>query len=263
MQLKSLGYRTDLIFAGFDAEIHDRGNHLVIRTPSNPGFYWGNFLIFDRPPQGGDVLNWPELFRQEIGAPPDVGHQAFGWDSAGDEPGEIQPFVDAGYTFIQSEVLTAQQVHPPRHLNSEAIVRPLVTQEDWNQAMENQIACREPVFEEAGYRIFKERQNTRYQAMAAQGLGNWFGAFLGNRLVADLGIFHNHTLARFQSVETSPEFRRLGIAGTLVYEASRYALEHYPIKTLVIVADQDSAPARLYASVGYRLAERQYGLERF
>lgn len=263
MQLKSLGYQTDLIFAAFDGEIRDRGDYLVIRTPSNPGFYWGNFLIFDRPPEAGDIQNWTAIFQQEIGTPPEVSHQTFGWDSPGDETGEIQPFIDAGFTFLQSDVLTAQQVHPPRHLNTDVTVRPLATQEDWNQAIENQIACREPVFEEAGYRTFKERQTTRYQAMEAQGLGNWFGAFVGDQLVADLGIFHNHTLARFQSVETLPEFRRQGIAGTLVYEASRYALKHYPIQTLVIVADHDSAPARLYASVGYRMAEHEYGLERF
>jgi hypothetical protein len=46
MNVKSLGYRTDLIFPTFDGEIIDRGDYLVIRTPKNPTFYWGNFLLF-------------------------------------------------------------------------------------------------------------------------------------------------------------------------------------------------------------------------
>lgn len=54
MQVRSLGYRTDLIFPAFDGQITDRGDYLVVRTPSNPTFYWGNFLLFDRPPGDGD-----------------------------------------------------------------------------------------------------------------------------------------------------------------------------------------------------------------
>jgi hypothetical protein len=45
MRIRSLGYRTDLIFARAHGQVANRGDHLVIRTPSNPGFYWGNFLL--------------------------------------------------------------------------------------------------------------------------------------------------------------------------------------------------------------------------
>jgi hypothetical protein len=39
MKVQSLGYRTDLIFPTFEGQITDRGDYLVIRTPSNPTFY--------------------------------------------------------------------------------------------------------------------------------------------------------------------------------------------------------------------------------
>jgi hypothetical protein len=42
----SLGWRSDLVFARFDGEVVDRGNHLLVRTPGNPTFWWGNFLLF-------------------------------------------------------------------------------------------------------------------------------------------------------------------------------------------------------------------------
>ena len=66
MEVRSLAYRTDLIFPTFDGEIFDRGNYLVIRTPSNPTFYWGNFLLFDQPPSKGDYSRWQEKFVEEI-----------------------------------------------------------------------------------------------------------------------------------------------------------------------------------------------------
>src|SRR3990172_6867910 len=62
MNPRSLAWRTDLIFPRFDGEILDRGRYLVIRTPSNPTFYWGNFLLFDGPPAPGDDEPWPPLF---------------------------------------------------------------------------------------------------------------------------------------------------------------------------------------------------------
>ena len=81
MHVKSLGYRSDLIFPSFDGETLDRGDYLVIRSPANPNFYWGNFLLFSQPPQIGYHVKWRELFVQEIGAPPLVEHQTFGWDT--------------------------------------------------------------------------------------------------------------------------------------------------------------------------------------
>ena len=108
MKVKSLAYRTDLMFPKFDGEITDRGDYLVIRTPANPTFYWGNFLLFKQPPGEGDYARWREIFAEEIGYPPEVVHQAFGWDKTEDDKGVIQPFLDNGYYLEHSIVLTAK-----------------------------------------------------------------------------------------------------------------------------------------------------------
>jgi hypothetical protein len=36
--------------------------HLVVRSPGNPMHWWGNFLIFDEPPQAGDGPRWEAAF---------------------------------------------------------------------------------------------------------------------------------------------------------------------------------------------------------
>lgn len=262
MDLKSLGYKTELIFPVYDGEIIDRGDYLVIRTPSIPDFFWGNYLLFKDPPRPGDIHLWRERFKEEIGKPPHVHHEVFGWDTTAGEIGAAEDFTSAGFTLMESAVLVAQDVHPPARPNEQVQVRPMVRDEEWQQALENQIDFREPGFAKGPFRDFKTRQFDRYRRMSADGLGDWFGAFLGDRLVADLGIFHNHEIARFQNVETDPEFRRQGIASALVYQATRYAQEHYGVDTLVIIADRDSAPARMYAGIGYQIAEFQAGLER-
>ena len=263
MNPRSLAWRTDLIFPRFDGEILDRGRYLVIRTPSNPTFYWGNFLLFDRPPAPGDEERWPRLFAEEIGAPPRVRHQTFGWDSPEGDAGAAHAFVARGFRLIHSSVLTASAVIPPPRAAADIAVRALESEDDWRQATENQIRCREQGHDEAGYRVFKEAEMRRYRTMALAGHGAWFGAFLDGALVADLGIFLIGDLGRFQTVETHPEHRRRGYAGTLVYRAARHALGQMGLGTLVMVADADSPAERLYRSVGFQPAEREVGLERW
>jgi GNAT superfamily N-acetyltransferase len=263
MIVKSLGYRTDLIFPAFDGEIIDRGDYIVIRSPANPTFYWGNFLLFSQPPQEGDFKKWCDLFAREIGAPPDFEHQVFGWDSPEAEEGITQPFLQAGFRRIRSVVMTSPELQSPARPSDLVSIRALKTESDWEKAVENQVVCREPEFGESEYRTFRSRQMNRYRKMAESGLGDWFGAFIDQRLVADLGIFHKGGLGRFQSVQTHPDFRRRGIAGTLIARAGRQAMVAYGLHTLVIVTDPDSGPERLYASLGFRQTEEQVGLERW
>jgi ribosomal protein S18 acetylase RimI-like enzyme len=261
MNVRSLGYRTDLIFPAFDGEIIDRGDYLVIRSPANPTFYWGNYLLFSRPPQEGDLRKWRDLFAREIGVPPGTEHQVFGWDSPEGDEGVIQPFLEAGFRLNQSVVMTGTELRRPARFSDLVSIRALKTESDWEKAVDNQVVCREPGEEEAGYRVFRQRQMDRYWKMVESGLGDWFGAFVDQRLVADLGIFHDEDVGRFQSVETHPGFRRRGIASTLIYRAGRQAMAEYGLHTLVIVAEQASSAARLYETLGFEPVEKQVGLE--
>jgi GNAT superfamily N-acetyltransferase len=261
MNVRSLGYRTDLIFPSFDGEIVDRGDYLVIRSPANPTFYWGNYLLFSRPPQEGDLRKWRDLFAREIGVPPETEHQVFGWDSPEGDEGVIQPFLQAGFRLNHSVVMTSTELRRPARPSDLVSIRALKTESDWEKAVDNQVVCREPEFEETGYRVFRQRQMDRYRKMVESGLGDWFGAFVDQRLVADLGIFHAEGVGRFQSVETHPGFRRRGIAGTLIFRAGRQAMAEYGLHTLVIVAEQASSPARLYETLGFQPLEKQVGLE--
>jgi ribosomal protein S18 acetylase RimI-like enzyme len=261
MELRSLGYRTDLIFPAFEGQIVDRGDYLVVRTPANPTFYWGNFLLFGQPPGRGDFERWRELFGREIGSQPLFVHQAFGWDSPEGEMGLSEPFLQAGFEPAQDVVLTAPGPRPPARPSTAISVRPLSSASDREQALELQVMCRDAGHEAGGYRVFKRRSMDRYVKMSQTGRGDWYGAFIGEQLVADLGVFHDgQGLGRYRSVETHPDFRRQGIAGTLVYEAGRRAVERHGLHTLVIVAEENSAPARLYQSLGFALKEKMAGL---
>ena len=262
MNVRSLGIRTDLIFQRFGGVIVDRGSYLVLLTPSNPAYRWGNMLLFADPPGEGDLERWRQLFAREVGAPPEINHMVFAWDTIHGETGYVQPFLDTGFEIERNVVLSTDAVHPPPRINDGIAISPLESDAEWQAAFELELLCRDEGEDEAGYRTFIERKMAQYREMIAAGMGRWFGAFLNGKLVADMGLFVEDGIGRFQSVKTHPGYRRRGICGTMVHAIARRGLETMGAETLVMIADAEYHAAKIYQSVGFRPTERIVGVER-
>lgn len=275
-----LGFRTELIFHRADGEVIDRrAEHgcRVIRTPSNPTFYWGNYLLFDRAPRPGDSERWPVLFDQLITRDqPLCTHRAFGWIE--DVPGDVEGFVSCGYRLDTVVVMQSTEVPVVPAPKVEAKLRPLATdgaeaEREWSALVELSVATRSPEYSKDGYRVFARRSVERWRALVGAGRGNWFGAFVEDagcppRLVAALGVYaeaeaqDGERLARYQSVMTDAAFRRRGVCRALVATAARYAREELGADRLIIVAAAGEMPEQLYASVGFVAAGLQRGVQR-
>ncbi len=99
--------------------------------------------------------------------------------------------------------------------------------------------------------------------LAETGRAAWLGAFVGGRLVAQLGLVPvGDGVARYQDAETHPDFRRLGMAGRLICQAGRHGLAELCASRLVIVADPGYHAVRLYEVLGFSPTEDQVGFER-
>jgi ribosomal protein S18 acetylase RimI-like enzyme len=160
-------------------------------------------------------------------------------------------------------VLTTREIHQPPRYNPDIVVKTLASDSDWAQALQNQLVNNMSEEEDGPDFIrFTTREMERYRSMTQAGLGEWFGAFVGDRLVGGLGLFVKHHVGRFQEVGTHPDFRRQGICRSLVYQAARYAFERMGAETLVMVADEDYVAARIYEQVGFKPVERQVGIDR-
>ena len=94
------------------------------------------------------------------------------------------------------------------------------------------------------------------------GRAEWFGAFVGDRLVAKLGIVALDDSARYQDVVTHADFRRRGLAGSLVRRAAAWAGDRPGVERLVIVAVEDGPAIGLYRGLGFTDAGRIVGVER-
>ena len=260
----SLGFRTDVaIRLAEGGQVIDCGDHIVIRSPDNPGYRWGNFVLLASPPRLGDLDGWQARF---AGLFPDATYQAFGVDVT-DGPAACQDvFTEAGFETERSVVLTATGLSgAPRHEAGRA-VRPLAGEDDWRQSAELWAACADPG--EAGaapaaYQEFATRRLAANRRLTETGRGTWFGAFAAGRLVAQLGLVRvGGGDARYQDVETHPAFRRRGLAGRLICLAGRQALADPEVSRLVIVADPGYHAVRLYESLGFRPVEDQLGYVR-
>lgn len=259
MEVRSLGYRTDLMVRLLEGSlVEDRCDYLVVRSPNNPTYWWGNFLLLAAPWRSGDAGTWMAMFAAEF---PDAAHVAIGIDVTEISAVDVSRLIVEGLRPQRSAVMTAQQLHEPPHLNRVAAIRQLTGDEDWRQAAELRALVNagepgaEPAFLRA--RIAAERRLTE------AGHGSWFGAFLDRTLVAQLGLVTDGSgIARYQNVETHPGARRQGLAGTLVWHAGQHALEALRTSTLVIVADPGDVAIRVYRSVGFADAETQLACER-
>ena len=257
MDVHSLGYRTDLALLQLGGSlVEDCGTHLLVRTPANPRFFWGNFLLLATPPEPGSGDFWLEQFEREL---PEVSHRAFGVDGTTGTKADLAAFADVGLQVDASSVMTATTVHEPPHPHPTAVVRPLTSDADWRQHVELAVAGEAEHYSEE----FATARSAAHRRNIEAGHGQWFGAFLGGRLMASLGIFTASAgLARFQEVKTHPEARGQGLAGTLVHAASRHALDEMGARTLVMVADPDYLAIRVYRSVGFDDTETQLGADR-
>lgn len=256
VDVRSLGYRTDLMIRMLEGgQVEDRGDCLVIRSPGNPDFWWGNFLLLAEPPAPGRLDEWLARFAAEF---PDASHVALGVDVTQAGLVDAQELTAAGFSLTQSTVLTARKVRKPARLNTQASFRRL-TGDDWRQVAE----LRAAIYDESPESPFLRRRVAAQRAITEAGHGQWLGAFIDGALLSQLGLITGPAgIARYQDVETHPAARRQGLAGTLLWLGAQHNLPADPERTLVIVADPDDAAIRLYQSAGFTPAQAQIGFDK-
>jgi hypothetical protein len=156
LDVRSLGFATDLMIRRLaGSEIADRGNYLVVRTPRNPTFYWGNFTLVS-PSVPAD--EWLGLFAGEF---TDAGHVAIGVDGTDGSWHGASPLLESGFELEVSTVLTL--AGPPGGVpGTDDLCRRLRSDDDWAQAAE----LRKALGEEQGrltegYRTFLDRRVRR------------------------------------------------------------------------------------------------------
>ena len=268
MRIRSLALKTELGLAAIQGTLADRGDYVVVRTPENPDYYFGNYLVLAAPPQVGEVGFWTRRFADEFRDMADVRHVALRWDSTTDA-GAVEELVAAGFTVDNDWVMTATAVAPVPASPGQAIdIRPL--RADEMQAVAD-LAFLISDDHSDKYRRFINRRTAWKAHIIDRGLGTFWGAFDGGALVGSLGLVPLDRLARYQDVETAPTHRKRGIASALLAAAAAGVDRHsaplrgtarpgeagpLDVERFVIIANPESAAARVYARAGFTVTGR-------
>ena len=243
----SLGFATDLAARereGSAIERHD--DRTVVRTPENPDFRWGNFVLV---PAGCRPERAAELHADAF---PTLPYATAGLDAAEPDVDEAA-WAAAGFEAERSSVLTAARVHRPS--SDLPPVREL-RGEDWAAALAIEVdEWGEPEFQR---RRFAGKRRAVDASAAVQA-----GAVVDGAVVAIAGVVDaGGGTARFQDVTTRTGFRRRGCAAALVVALAAVAADRFGSRRLVMVADPDGPAIGLYRRLGFQDEETQVQLTR-
>lgn len=230
------------------AGIADFGDHLVVRSPANPGHHWGNFLVVTDPSLVDAADHWVATFAEHF---PAAGWVAIGLPRL---PSDLTAWTVLGLEPELLDTLATSTLPAQTPLAAGYTVRELQGP-DWEQLTGRALAAnaatgRHPAAEFAAYASARTRQR---QELSARGVAAWFGAFQDEALVADLGIVNCGRAARYQDVSTETGHRRRGLAGHLLGVAARWAAGQ-GCREWVIVTEFTNAAGRVYRRVGFEPA---------
>lgn len=257
------GWRTDAIPHRFEGEIVERDDCLVVRTPANPTYYWGNCLVVQQPPADGELAHWLARFDDEIVRhQPGSQHVAIGIDA--EWRSETWPaWQAAGFEVIVNHMLRLQpgDLQPARVPRGDVQLRELDLAREAEALIEVEMTD-DGGFEPEGYRTYRRRSHARHAAMQAAGALTWFGLWCDGTLAATCGLMRDGVQGRFQHVVTHAAFRRRGLCSALVHAVSRHALDRWGCQGVYMAADPDDVAIGIYRSVGFRDLSTATGLQR-
>jgi RimJ/RimL family protein N-acetyltransferase len=264
------GWGSAFILHHFDGVVVQRDDCTVVRTPANPLYYWGNFLLLPEAPHDGDLGHWRARFDEEITAlQPASLHVAIGINrQVLAEP--LPSWLADGFEIIEDAVLRLEpgQLAPPaRAARGRIEFRPL----DLAREQERVVALQcddDHGLDTAGFAEHRRRQMARYAAMAERGQAAWFGIWCDGVLAADCGLMRADpargcvTTGRFQHVSTHPAWRRRGLCSALVHAVSAWGVRHWGLNELLMCADPHDVAIGIYESLGYRRMASEWRLQR-
>ena len=97
-----LSWHTDIaVLVGSGSAVEEHADHLVVRTPANPTYAWGNFVMVIDPATVDDAARWEAVFASCF---PDAGHRAVGLPVP---PADVPAWQAAGMEIEREDVLSA------------------------------------------------------------------------------------------------------------------------------------------------------------
>jgi ribosomal protein S18 acetylase RimI-like enzyme len=250
----SLAFATDVaarLLEGGALERHD--GYRVVRTPANPAFRWGNFVLAD---PGADLSDPERWAAAHAAAFPAAGFVSIGVDEA---DARLDEGVWSGASFAVERAVVLE-APAARIAEGAGAADEVDGDRDWDDVLA--VTLEEGPADDPTYGRFAAARVAAERAAVEAGSAVWLGARQAGRIVSTLGLYPlPDGVARYQNVGTLARARRQGLARALVCAGARTALQRGSTR-LVIVADRDGPAIGLYRRLGFEDTETQVQLTR-
>jgi GNAT superfamily N-acetyltransferase len=257
----SLFLRSEFIFWHEHSVIEDVGDALVIVTPQNPFWRWGNLIVLKNPPRAEDADRWHKHYETKIAPKQAELNRIIIWSVMSNDVPDIESYIEDGLIFSKADVLLLGSLKRSPSQNTQVDIREIaIDGNEWNEVLEINIEGFGAG--DATYPEYAERRFADHRSLIRKGAGRWYGAYINGELAGNLGIFAGEGLCRFQEVAVRPKFRRQGIASALVYHAASRAREEYPDYLQIIVADPKGDAIDAYRKTGFEKHSESHALIR-
>ena len=246
MQNISAGWETDLFILKLSgSNIHDFDSHLIINSPENPEFHWGNFVLVKDPEAVNDSFRWVDVFQKNF---PEASWTAIGLPL---HPSSSETWQKLGMKLETLEVLKSDTLPAQPKINENYTSR-IFEGEDWIQLLNYEIKSNltSGEHEPAEFEKFIRNAISVRKSLCDQQKAAWFGAFFDDELVSSLGIIICEEIARYQEVQTNEHHRRRGLASHLLGKASSWA-NGKGAKSFVIITESTNDAGRVYRKAGF------------
>ncbi len=251
-----LELRSEAIIGQLECELIEQEDYFVFRTPANPTYHYGNLLCLKVPLNSYSKTQWQQHFSSAFHDMPLVEHYTFCWPRALETEQVKNDFIDHGFSYEEVHVLSLlrKSFETPQEQNTEVTLRPLTTDNDWQQWLELSLAEQQGDYDQTSLRHFLTARMANYQALDHGGQGQYLGAFNADQLIGYAGLYHKNELARFQNVHVISKYQNQKIAKTLLSKLIAQAPAE--VTTFVIVADEHYHATKLYQGLGFKVTER-------
>jgi GNAT superfamily N-acetyltransferase len=222
-------------------------DHFVIRSPHNPDYHWGNFILVTNNSLVNDSDRWLQTFSDAF---PEVTWIAIGLPQY---PEFAENWITPGIEIERLDVLKALEQPACPQISSGYISR-VLEGTDWDLLLAREISENKKSGEHdaESFERYIGKAIEGFKELCAKGLAAWFGVFYGSELVADLGIVLCGKTARYQSVQTDEKHRRNGLASHLLGKAAEWAGQK-GATAWVIVTESTNDAGRIYRKAGFKL----------
>ncbi len=261
MKLISLALKTNLILDRQSSIVEEKKNYIVVTTPQRPNYFWGNYIIMKEPPQIGCFDDWLDIFENEIGTRKERGFVAITFDSKVNTKVNLSDFKKNNFDVQMSKILSTNTIKMPAKYNSDFQIKPFSSEDHWESYVEIHFTPSWGYGCDKQQKLFLQDSAKSFKKVVDQGCAMRYGAFLNGKMIAELGVFWEEGIARFNNVATHRKFQRMGACSTLVYEVSKKILSNKNINILVMEADEDYHAAKIYESIGFVPKQKLVALE--